>query len=107
MIDLPYLGHGVGLRPPHYAAVLDGPPRVDWFEVISENYMVEGGNPRHVLREVRARHPVVLHGVSLSLGSVDPLSERYLEALARLASEIEPAWISDHLCWGSGRRSCA
>lgn len=101
MLNLPYLGHGVGLRTEHYATVLDDAPRVDWFEAISENYMVAGGNPRRVLREVRARYPVVLHGVSLSLGSVDPLNPEYLDALAALAAETEPAWISDHLCWSS------
>jgi uncharacterized protein (UPF0276 family) len=101
MDDFPRLGHGIGLRPPHYAAVIDERPAVDWFEVISENFMVEGGNPRRVLREVRERYPVVLHGVSLSLGSVDPLDEAYLDRLAALAGEVEPAWISDHLCWSS------
>src|SRR4029078_13539140 len=75
--------------------------RVDWLEVISENFMVEGGNPRRVLRAVRERHPVVLHGVSMSLGSVDPRDDRYLDALAALAREVQPAWISDHLCWSS------
>jgi uncharacterized protein (UPF0276 family) len=101
MKGFPRLGHGIGLRPPHYAAVLEERPPVDWFEVISENFMVEGGNPRRVLREVRQHYPVVLHGVSLSLGSVDPLDEGYLDRLATLATEVEPAWISDHLCWSS------
>jgi len=101
MSDFPYLGHGVGLRPPHYAAIETGPRVVDWLEVISENFMVAGGNPRRVLRQVRERHPIVLHGVSLSLGSVDPLDERYLDGLDALAREIEPAWISDHVCWSS------
>jgi uncharacterized protein (UPF0276 family) len=101
MDGFPRLGHGIGLRPPHYAAVIDERPPVDWFEVISENFMVEGGNPRRVLRQVRERYPVVLHGVSLSLGSVDPLDEAYLDRLAALAGEVEPAWISDHLCWSS------
>jgi uncharacterized protein (UPF0276 family) len=100
-VDFPHLGHGIGLRPPHYAAVIEQLPPVDWFEVISENFMVEGGNPRRVLRQVREHYPVVLHGVSLSLGSVDPLDESYLDRLAKLAGEIEPAWISDHLCWSS------
>jgi hypothetical protein len=99
--EFPALGHGIGLRPPHYAEVVEGHPPVDWFEVITENFMVAGGNPRHVLRQVRARYPVVLHGVSLSIGSVDPLDEKYLTGLAALADEIEPAWISDHLCWSS------
>ncbi len=106
MIDVPRLGHGIGLRTEHYADVLATPPDaragglVDWFEVISDNFMVPGGNPRRVLRAVRERWPVVMHGVSLSLGSVDPLDERYLEQLAALAAEIEPALVSDHLCWG-------
>jgi uncharacterized protein len=101
MEDFPRLGQGIGLRPPHYEEVIAAAPAVDWFEVISENFMVAGGNPRRVLRAVRERYPVVLHGVSLSLGSVDPLDQRYLDGLAALAAEIEPAWISDHLCWSS------
>ncbi len=100
-LSLPYLGHGVGLRTQHYQDVLTGNPAVDWFEVISENFMVPGGNPRRVLRAVRERYPVVMHGVSLSIGSTDPLDEGYLDQLAALAAEVEPAWISDHLCWGS------
>jgi len=100
--EFPYLGHGIGLRPPHYAEVVASPPpAVDWFEVITENFMVAGGNPRHVLRQVRAHYPIVLHGVSLSIGSVDPIDETYLTGLAALAAETEPAWISDHLCWSS------
>jgi uncharacterized protein (UPF0276 family) len=101
MIDLPYLGHGIGLRTSHYQTVVEELPPVDWFEVISENFMVAGGNPRRVLRRVREHYPVVLHGVSLSLGSTDPLDARYLDELAALAAEVEPAWLSDHLCWGS------
>jgi uncharacterized protein len=101
MLNLPNLGHGIGLRTAHYATVLEEQPRVDWFEVISENFMVAGGNPRRVLQKVRERYPVVLHGVSLSLGSVDPLDARYLDELAALAADTEPAWISDHLCWSS------
>ncbi|MGZ3405711.1 MAG: multinuclear nonheme iron-dependent oxidase, partial [Polyangia bacterium] len=101
MLSLPHLGHGVGLRTQHYATVLEELPRVDWFECISENFMVAGGNPRRVLRQVRERYPVVLHGVSLSIGSVDPLDPKYLDELAALAAETEPAWVSDHLCWSS------
>jgi uncharacterized protein len=101
MIEIAALGHGIGLRTEHYADVLTAPPPVDWFEVISDNFMVPGGNPRRVLRAVRERWPVALHGVSLSLGSVDPLNEAYLDDLAALAQEVEPAIISDHLCWGS------
>ncbi|MEP6866402.1 MAG: DUF692 domain-containing protein [Deltaproteobacteria bacterium] len=95
----PHLGFGLGLRPPHYQDVLGGDPRVDWFEVISENFMVAGGNPRRVLRDLRERWPVVLHGVSLSIGSVDPIDDDYLARLAALVDEVEPAIVSDHLCW--------
>jgi uncharacterized protein len=99
MISVPYLGHGIGLRTKHYRELESEPPAVDWFEVISENFMAPGGNPRRVLRQVRERWPVVMHGVSLSIGSADPLDEDYLDQLSRLAREIEPAWVSDHLCW--------
>ncbi len=95
----PYIGHGVGLRRDHFERVLSAPTRIDWFEVISENFMVRGGKPLDVLAHVRERYPVVLHGVSLSIGSTDPLDEAYLDRLADLARRIEPAWVSDHLCW--------
>jgi uncharacterized protein (UPF0276 family) len=95
----PELGHGVGLRREHFERVLSGPTRVDWFEVISENFMVKGGRPLHVLERVRRDYPVALHGVSLSIGSVDPLDRDYLDRLAELAARVEPAWVSDHLCW--------
>jgi len=100
------LGFGVGLRRPHYARILeerpshDAPP-VNWFEVISENFMVEGGRPLEVLEGVRAQYPVVMHGVSMSIGSSDPLNRDYLRALYALARRVEPAWVSDHLCWTS------
>jgi uncharacterized protein (UPF0276 family) len=97
----PRLGFGLGLRTPHYEDVLGGEPRVDWWEVISENFLVAGGNPRRVLREVRERWPVALHGVSLSIGSVDPVDEDYLGRLAQLVAEVEPAIVSDHLCWSA------
>ena len=97
----PSLGHGIGLRTQHYPRVLDGSARTDWFEVISENFMIRGGRPLAVLEQARAAAPIVLHGVSLSLGSVDPLNERYLDGLRALAARFEPAWVSDHLCWGS------
>jgi uncharacterized protein (UPF0276 family) len=100
-IELPYLGHGVGLRNKHFPDVLAGTARVDWFEAISENFMVRGGRALRVLDQARALAPVALHGVSLSLGSTDPLREPYLDDLAALASRVEPAWVSDHLCWGS------
>ena len=97
--DFPFLGFGVGLRRPHYTYVLENWPALDWFEIISENFMVAGGRPLEVLEQVRERYPVVLHGVSLSLGSTDVLNREYLRDLAQLARRFEPAWISDHLCW--------
>jgi uncharacterized protein (UPF0276 family) len=97
----PRLGFGLGLRPPHYQDVVDGAPRVDWWEVISENFLVAGGNPRRVLRQVRERWPVVLHGVSLSIGSVDPVDDDYLARLAALVAEVDPPIVSDHLCWSA------
>ena len=101
MLMVPDLGHGVGLRREHFDRVLSDPTRVDWFEVISENYMVKGGRPLHILEQVRRDYPVVLHGVSLSIGSADPLDRGYLDRLRDLAARIEPAWVSDHLCWTS------
>ncbi|HZA49815.1 MAG TPA: DUF692 domain-containing protein [Myxococcaceae bacterium] len=95
------LGHGVGLRTKHFGDYLAAPPPVDWLEAISENFMAPGGRPIAVLETVRRDVPVVLHGVSLSIGSVDPLSERYLDDLTALVRRIEPPWISDHLCWGT------
>jgi uncharacterized protein (UPF0276 family) len=100
-IAVPYLGHGVGLRPTHYPRLWDGTARVDWYEVISENFMIAGGRPLAALERARSLAPVVLHGVSLSIGSTDPLDDAYLEALLSLATRYEPAWISDHLCWSS------
>jgi uncharacterized protein len=99
MLNLPNPGHGVGLRPAHFAHVLDDSARADWFEVISENYMIGGGRPLQILERARAIAPVALHGVSMNLGGCDPLREDYLRDLAMLARRVEPAWISDHLCW--------
>ncbi len=98
---VPYLGHGVGLRTKHYARVLDGTARVDWFEAISENFMIRGGRPLAVLERARASVPLALHGVSLSIGASDPLNEDYLRELRALVDRFEPAIVSDHLCWGS------
>lgn len=92
-------GFGLGLRPRHYEAVLRTRPRVDWFEALTENYMIPGGRPLHYLDRIRERYPVVLHGVSLSIGSADPLDRGYLAQLKALAARVQPAWISDHLCW--------
>ncbi len=94
-----FLGHGVGLRREHFERILSAPTRVDWFEAISENFMVAGGRALDVLTRIRERYPIVLHGVSLSIGSTDPLDHRYLDELAALARRFEPEWVSDHLCW--------
>lgn len=91
---------GLGLRKPHYADFLEGAPvPVDFVEVISENFMIEGGRPLNVLRRVRERHPVALHGVSMSLGSADGLCQDYLLRLRALADSVEPLFVSDHLSW--------
>ena len=95
----PYLGFGLGLRPQHYAEILDGSPAVDWFEVISENYMVPGGQPLAMLNRIRARYPIVMHGVSLSIASTTPFDDTYLAGLKALADRTEPKFVSDHLCW--------
>src|SRR6185503_11166463 len=99
--EFPFLGHGIGLRTRHFPDVLAGTARADWFEVISENFMIRGGRPLAVLERARAAAPVVLHGVSLSLGSADALNGAYLAELESLIARVEPAWVSDHLCWGS------
>jgi uncharacterized protein (UPF0276 family) len=99
----PRLGRGVGLRVPHHAYVLENRPKISWFEALSENYMgIEGGSggrPLRFLQQIRQHYPVVLHGVSLSIGSIDPLNEKYLQQLKELVRRVEPAWVSDHLCW--------
>lgn len=99
MPDHPRLGLGLGLRSLHFDAILREWPAVDWFEAISENFMDSGGRPRHVLRRIAERYPVVLHGVSLSIGSTDPLDRGYLARLRGLADEVGARWVSDHLCW--------
>lgn len=98
-LALPALGFGLGLRPAHYDALLNGSPAIDWLEIISENYLVPGGKPLHYLDRICERYPLVMHGVSLSIGSRDPLDHEYLRQLKALADRIAPAWISDHLCW--------
>jgi len=95
----PYLGFGLGLRVDHYETILNSEPAVDWFEILSENYLVPGGKPLHYLDRIRERFPLVMHGVSLSIGSADPLDRDYLASLKALAARARPAWISDHLCW--------
>jgi len=93
------LGFGLGLRTDHYEQVLNDRPDVDWLEIISENYMVEGGKPLYYLDRIRELYPMVMHGVSMSIGSTAPLNLDYLADLKRLIAHVEPAWVSDHLCW--------
>ena len=103
----PHLGFGLGLRTVHYPYILKHRPPVDWFEIISENYMDSGGRPRYVLEQIAERYPIVMHGVSLSIGSSDPLNFEYLDKLQRLAKLVDASWVSDHLCWTgvAGRNS--
>lgn len=96
-------GFGLGLRSDHYADLLafgpGGAPRVDWLEILTENYLVPGGPPLANLEKIRAQYPLAMHGVSLSIGSSDPLDLDYLRAVKALAARVEPAIVSDHLCW--------
>jgi uncharacterized protein (UPF0276 family) len=94
-----YLGFGLGLRPQHYADILSGDPAIDWFEVISENYMIPGGQPLIMLERIRERYPIVMHGVSMSIASTAPPDVDYLKGLKALADRFAPEFISDHLCW--------
>jgi uncharacterized protein (UPF0276 family) len=96
---LPNLGVGVGLRTTHYQHILTAKPAVAWFEIISENYMQTAGRPLHVLDTLAERYPLVMHGVSLSIGSSDPLDKGYLRELVALRDRIASPWVSDHLCW--------
>ncbi len=96
-----FLGFGLGLRTDHYQDVLTQLPDVDWFEICSENFMVAGGKPRYYLDAIKAHYPIVMHGVSLSIGSTDPLNKSYLQQLKTLINHVQPEWVSDHLCWTS------
>lgn len=95
----PYLGFGLGLRPEHYEEILAEKPCIDWLEIITENYLVPGGKPHYFLNKIREHYPLVMHGVSLSIGSVDPLNWDYLKQVKALMKQVEPHWLSDHLCW--------
>ena len=97
---LPNLGIGLGLRVPHYEDIFTKKPAVDWFEIISENFMVEGGKPLENLERILELYPVVQHGVSLAIGSPDSLDFTYLKKLKALTRKTKTPWISDHLCWG-------
>src|SRR4051794_11952135 len=98
-LGLPNLGIGLGLRTKHYAHILEHSPDVDWFEILSENYLYTRGRPLDVLDRVAERYPIVMHGVSMSIGSTDPLDFEYLRALKALRERVRARWVSDHLCW--------
>jgi uncharacterized protein len=99
MLTRPTLGFGLGLRVDHYETIFNERPAVDWFEALTENYLVPGGKPLHHLMRIREHYPMVMHGVSMSIGSAEPLDRSYLAQVKALARRLEPAWISDHLCW--------
>lgn len=98
-ITRPSPGFGLGLRSSHYGAFLAEPQPVDWLEIISENYMVPGGKPMQMLDAIRARYPMAMHGVSLSIGAVAGPDPAYLRQLRALTERVQPLWVSDHLCW--------
>lgn len=98
-MNTPPQGFGLGLRPEHYEEILAAPGAVDWFEIISENYLIDGGRPLHYLDRIAERYQLAMHGVSLSIGGSDPLDRNYLRDLGRLARRVQPCLISDHLCW--------
>jgi uncharacterized protein (UPF0276 family) len=97
--SLPNLGIGLGLRTVHYSHILEHAPEVAWFEILSENYMQTAGRPRYFVERIAERYPVVMHGVSLSIGSTDPLNFEYLKELRDLRDRTGARWVSDHLCW--------
>ena len=97
--DQAFLGFGLGLRTKHYHTFLEEKPDIDWLEILTENYLVPGGKPLYYLDRIRENYPMVMHGVSLSIGSTDPLDLDYLEKVKQLAKRVEAKWISDHLCW--------
>ncbi len=97
--QFPYLGFGLGLRTPHYLDILETKPAIDWFEVLTENYLVPGGKPLYYLDQIKEHYPLVMHGVSMSLGSTQDLDWNYLKQVKALAKRIDAKWISDHVCW--------
>jgi len=99
MKETPYLGFGIGLRPKHYADLLKNPPKVDWLEIISENFMLDGGRSMSYLEQFQERYKIIPHGVSLSIGSSNSLDWTYLKKLKKLVAQLDPPWFSDHLCW--------
>jgi len=98
---------GLGLRVPHYRHILEKKPVCGWFEIISENFMVDGGRPLEVLDAILEQYTVVQHGVSMFLGNADPLDRDHLRKLKRLVKRTKTPWLSDHLCWGSVGGKCS
>jgi len=95
----PGLGFGLGLRKEHYQDVIDSSPDVDWFEILTENYLVPGGKPLYFLEQIAERYPMVMHGVSMNIGNTEPLDKEYLEQVKNLKNRVHAHWLSDHLCW--------
>src|SRR5215475_1033237 len=93
----PDLGFGIGLRTVHFPHILENHPKIDWFELLSENFMDTGGRPAYVVDQIAERYPVVCHG--MSSGSVLPIDKDYLKKLKALAKRVNAHWVSDHLCW--------
>ncbi|MEE9310695.1 MAG: DUF692 domain-containing protein [Cocleimonas sp.] len=98
-MKIPSLGFGLGLRKEHYNTIIDTSPDVDWFEILTENYLVDGGKPLYFLDQICEKYPVVMHGVSMSLGSADPLDMDYLQQVKDLATRTNARWVSDHMCF--------
>ena len=101
-VSVPCLGYGLGLRSVYYQQIIEQSPQVDWFEIVSENYLVQGGKALYYLDAIAERYPLVMHGVSLSIGGPHALDMDYLKQLKQLADRVKPAWVSDHLCWSRG-----
>ena len=99
MSKFDYLGFGLGLRALHYQDIIEKNPPVEWFEIVTEDYLIPHNKPNYYLTKIAAHYPIVMHGVSLSIGSSDPLDWNYLKQVKTLADRIKPCWISDHLCW--------
>lgn len=97
--NLPDLGLGIGLRTVHFNHILKNWPQLDWFEILSENYMDTEGRPMYILDQIAERYPIVMHGVSLSIGSTDPIDFDYLRKLKKLATRVDAVWLGDHVCW--------
>jgi uncharacterized protein (UPF0276 family) len=106
MISHRQAGLGLGLRTEHYSDFLSAPQPVDWLEIVTDNYLIDGGKPLAVLDQIRADYPIVMHGVAMGLGSADGIDPAYVKRVKALAERVQPMWVSDHLCWGGWREQC-